>query len=365
MNPTIQMRIDVGGVDFVPHTFISITNPDGRIIEYGLAPAEHLSVAGPGKIDITGIDSQLGREHEWTFAGAVVELTNDQYNTLMNSINNAIANPPDYSLAGSWWIGTGNNCTGWAVNIWQEVGLFNQSGITNSWVWNPYGQGLAATVRLFLNHGQIVADELSRIPDIIAERYGQAQNAIQPIRRDPLVLDIDNDGLETTGIISTTNPILFNHNADGIKTATGWVNADDAFLVLDKNANGLIDDGRELFGDATIKSNGQLAQDGFDALCDLDSNADGKIDASDAQFTNLRLWRDLNQDGISQSNELLTLNSQNIAAINVASHFQNPTYGARRLTPIAPYGLRPIAFTALVLLNQKVAANDEEWRRAA
>jgi hypothetical protein len=89
--------------------------------------------------------------------------------------------------------------------------------------------------------------------------------------------------------------------------------------LLDKNANGVIDNGRELFGDATLKSNGQLAQDGFDALRDLDSNADGKIDASDAQFTNLRLWRDLNQDGISQSNELFTLGSQNIAAINVAS----------------------------------------------
>ena len=89
--------------------------------------------------------------------------------------------------------------------------------------------------------------------------------------------------------------------------------------MLDKNANGVIDNGRELFGDATLKSNGQLAQDGFDALRDLDSNADGKINSSDAKFASLRLWRDLNQDGISQSNELFTLGSQNIAAINVAS----------------------------------------------
>jgi len=137
-------------------------------------------------------------------------------------------------------------------------------------------------------------------------------------RRDPLVFDLNGNGLETTGI-SATNPILFDHDADGVKTATGWVSANDAFLVLDKNANGVIDNGRELFSDSTLKSNGQLATDGFDALRDLDTNADGKINAGDAQFANLRLWRDLNQDGISQANELFTLGSQNIAAINVGS----------------------------------------------
>ncbi len=137
-------------------------------------------------------------------------------------------------------------------------------------------------------------------------------------RSDPLIFDLDNDGLETSGI-SITSPIYFDHNADGIKTATGWIQSDDAFLVLDKNANGVIDNGRELFGDSTLKTNGQLARDGFDALKDLDSNADGKINSSDAQFTSLRLWRDFNQDGISQNNELFTLGSQNITAINVAS----------------------------------------------
>ncbi|WP_367154192.1 calcium-binding protein [Methylomonas sp. HYX-M1] len=156
------------------------------------------------------------------------------------------------------------------------------------------------------------------INEITSTLFTSATVATAPIRRDPLVLDLDNDGLETTGV-SATNPILFDHDADGIKTATGWVNADDAFLVLDKNANGKIDTGRELFGDAFVKSNGQLAADGFDALRDLDSNADGKIDANDTQFASLRLWRDLNQDGVSQSNELFTLASQNIAAINVAS----------------------------------------------
>ena len=134
-------------------------------------------------------------------------------------------------------------------------------------------------------------------------------------RRDPLTFDLDGDGLETIG---TAAGILFDHNGDGIKSGTGWVKPDDGFLVLDRNGNGLIDSGRELFGDSTLKSNGQTAIDGFDALKDLDSNGDGQISAADSQFANLRLWRDLNQDGISQSGELASLASLGIASLTVA-----------------------------------------------
>ena len=144
------------------------------------------------------------------------------------------------------------------------------------------------------------------------------------MRRDPLTFDLDNDGIETVGI-SATNPILFDHNGDGVKTGTGWVAADDGMLVLDRNGNGSIDNGRELFGDSTIKSNGQVATDGFNALADIDSNADGMVNSADTQYTNLRIWRDLNQDGISQTGELFTLTSLNIASINVGSNLNSQT----------------------------------------
>ncbi len=69
----------------------------------------------------------------------------------------------------------------------------------------------------------------------------------------------------------------------------------------------------------TLKRNGQLATDGFDALKDLDANKDGKIDSADSVFANLRIWRDLNQDGISQANELTTLAANSITGIGVNS----------------------------------------------
>ena len=143
-------------------------------------------------------------------------------------------------------------------------------------------------------------------------------------RSDPLILDLNGDGIGTVG---TSAGILFDHNADGIATGTGWVKSDDGMLVRDINGNGLIDNGTELFGDNTLLSNGSLATDGFAALRDLDSNVDGVIDANDVAFSELRVWRDLNQDGISQADELVTLDSLGITSLATGGTTLNKSQG--------------------------------------
>jgi hypothetical protein len=134
---------------------------------------------------------------------------------------------------------------------------------------------------------------------------------------DPLVLDLDGDGIETVGISATTH-ILFDHNNDGIKTGTGWVKGDDGLLVLDRNGNGVIDNGSELFGDSTMV-NGVKATDGFSALRAEDTNKNSKFDVGDTNFTTVAVWQDKNQNGISQTNELHTLSELGIKSINLAS----------------------------------------------
>ena len=143
---------------------------------------------------------------------------------------------------------------------------------------------------------------------------------------DPLTLDLDGDGIETIAAAGFAGS-LFDHNRDGIRTATGWVAADDGLLVRDLNGNGKIDNGGELFGDNTLLKNGNAAAHGYAALADLDDNGDGKIDASDAAFADLRVWRDLNQDGESQSNELLTLQDLGIQSLNTAYKDSNKNLG--------------------------------------
>ena len=151
------------------------------------------------------------------------------------------------------------------------------------------------------------------LPHEINAWWNQAKQWVLQ-RRDPLALDLDGDGIETRG---ADGQVVFDHNNDGVKTGTGWLRPDDGWLVLDRNSNGTIDNGGELFGVDTVKSDGTQATDGFDALSDLDSNDDGVFDAKDTRFADVRVWRDLNQDGVSQSNELSTLAANNIRSISL------------------------------------------------
>lgn len=139
---------------------------------------------------------------------------------------------------------------------------------------------------------------------------------------DPLALDLDGDGIETLAADGYRGA-LFDSNADGVRTATGWVAPDDGLLVLDRNGNGTIDDATELFGDATPTAAGGTAPNGFTALAGVDSNADGVVDINDTELSNLRVWRDKNSDGISQSDELYTLDDLGIASLATQSTITN------------------------------------------
>ncbi|GAA6120596.1 hypothetical protein Acidovoranil_26990 [Acidovorax sp. FG27] len=110
-------------------------------------------------------------------------------------------------------------------------------------------------------------------------------------------------------------------------------------MVLDRNGNGLIDSGRELFGDQTLKpglgSDGrpQTYANGYEALAGQDDNGDGVIDSNDAAYSQLRIWRDANQDGISQASELRSLAESGIASIGVAGAASNIDLGNGNTQP--------------------------------
>ncbi|NWB28432.1 calcium-binding protein, partial [Pseudomonas gingeri] len=143
----------------------------------------------------------------------------------------------------------------------------------------------------------------------VKEKFGAAEASSSP-----LILDLDGDGVETVGI---NNGVRFDHDGNGFSEATGWVGRDDGLLVWDKNKNGVIDGGLELFGNNFVLSTGNKAENGFAALAEFDSNHDGYVDALDSKFSELRVWRDLNADGISQSNELFKLEEVGVRSLNV------------------------------------------------
>ena len=173
------------------------------------------------------------------------------------------------------------------------------------------------------------------------------------IRADPLTLDLNGDGIET---VSANSGITFDFDGDGVRSGTGWIKGDDGFLVLDRNGNGQIDSGRELFGVDTVKSDGTKASNGFDALKDLDSNGDGVFDAEDAEFSNIRVWQDKNQDGVSQSSELKTLGELHIQSINLTSVGSSQNSNGNIISAIGSFNFAD-GHTGTVNGNQSLAAN--------
>lgn len=137
----------------------------------------------------------------------------------------------------------------------------------------------------------------------------------------PILIDINGNGFLLT---DKNQGVHFDIGGDGHREPISWAatGTDDAWLVLDRNSNNLIDNSREMFGLFTDQPHATTTRNGFVALAEFDrrdsgGNGDGQIDSHDGIFADLRLWQDQNHDGISQANELKTLSSLGLAVIEL------------------------------------------------
>jgi len=111
--------------------------------------------------------------------------------------------------------------------------------------------------------------------------------------------------------------VMFDLNGTGNAAKVGWASATDGILVMDRNHDGKINDGTELFGVATIGADGKRAGNGYVAMSFEDTNKDMKLDANDEHFKDLRVWIDANQDGKTDDGELKTLEELGIVSLNL------------------------------------------------
>ncbi|WP_027708417.1 calcium-binding protein [Zooshikella ganghwensis] len=138
----------------------------------------------------------------------------------------------------------------------------------------------------------------------------------------PIIIDLDGDGVET---LSVNDKHYFDHDGNAFAESTGWVSRDDGLLVWDKNNNGVVDSGAELFGNQTTLASGQKAKHGYDALAEFDDNKDGVIDAQDAIYSSLRVWQDKNENGLTDNDELSSLADMGIKSLSTAYEDSNHT----------------------------------------
>ncbi len=144
-----------------------------------------------------------------------------------------------------------------------------------------------------------------------------------PIDNCPIVLDLGRHGWKFT---SAQMGVLFDINGDGHRDPIAWTDpeAEDGFLVWDRNLNGIIDSGLELFGDSTVQPPSNTPN-GFLALAVLDQvnyggNGDGMISNQDELWNALQIWVDRNHNGRSESSELASLGSYGVVGIDLAFH---------------------------------------------
>jgi hypothetical protein len=165
-------------------------------------------------------------------------------------------------------------------------------------------------------------------------------------RCSPIVIDLARDG------INLGKPgvgVYFDVNADGIRDHVQWVRAggDEGFLAMDRSGNGLIDDGAELFGVGTplVLEGDRNAPNGFVGLAQYDSrelggNDDGLITEADAIWPQLRIWLDVNADGVSTAAEMRTLRSYGITALETIPKIRKRVDEAGNVIPYWAWALQ-------------------------
>ena len=131
----------------------------------------------------------------------------------------------------------------------------------------------------------------------------------------PIFVQLDQGPFEFS---SAQNGVLFDMFGTGTRVRLAWpVSPNTAWLALDRNRNGVIDNGTELFGNTRRLDSGVMARSGYEVLADLDANDDSIIDAQDPSFDDLLTWEDRDRNGVSSSDELMDLNDASIVALHL------------------------------------------------
>ncbi|MDQ8757648.1 cadherin domain-containing protein [Sphingosinicella sp. LHD-64] len=189
-------------------------------------------------------------------------------------------------------------------------------------------QANGSTAYVYTNHtmGRIQYQTREQVTVRVSDAAGASSyttflvsyNVSKPLP--PVVLDLDGDGVEL--VSKSVSNVHVDMDGDGVLDRTGWVAADDGFLALDRNGDGIVTD----MSETSFISDVPGSVSDMEGLRAFDTNENGLLDADDEAFASFMVWQDLNQDGISQTSEIRSLSQASIAFINLTLNLtgENP-----------------------------------------
>lgn len=183
----------------------------------------------------------------------------------------------------------------------------------NSWYWNPFNNMCQ----------EDPPPECNLFPEVCENGQWSFEWCGCVDYPTPILVDVTGNGFSLTDAAAGVD---FDLDSNGSGEHLSWtaLGSDDAWLVLDRNGNGTIDNGTELFGNYTpqptppagVEKNGFLALAVFDKPVS-GGDGNGIIDSSDPVFSSLRLWQDMNHNGVSEASELQTLSALGVDSISL------------------------------------------------
>ena len=297
---TTVYNSDQSVTTFHTNNTVTVTSPDGEVTPIFSTDGNSITYTSPDGSQTT-IDTTTGdRTTTYTDADGnttTSTTTNNSDGSTTYTVTDADGNTTATNVASD---GNGN-VTYTTTDATGNVTTVNVDSDGNVTTTTTCADGTTTS-----NTSTSGSDDSTSTSDSSSTASDSADNA--PVQyTDPLVLDLDGDGVELVGLDASN--AYFDLDNTGFATKTAWVHSDDGILALDANNDGVINNIDEVFGNAE--------QDGFSELSAYDTNADGLIDAQDTVFADLKVWRDLDGDGNTDAGELQSLSDHQIQSISL------------------------------------------------
>ena len=148
-------------------------------------------------------------------------------------------------------------------------------------------------------------DEIGKLKE-----YQKHLNSLPTRAMTPLIIPLV-PNLAVTNLINKNHFVVFDLDGSGILKKWEWVNPDVGFLVFDRNKSGDISSALQLFGNVTFWL---FWENGYEAMKALDDNNDGNLEGN--ELDGLAIWRDVNQNGRSEREEVKPLSWWGISKLS-------------------------------------------------